>query len=119
MMGELVLAEEVRAARQQALTHLLLGFVGGAVAAWAWTDPWGVLGILPGLRGVVTFLAAASCLYELGVGIQYYQKATHLAGVPGAAPGPTLAGPLPCRRCARPLIPGAPECAVCGEPARV
>jgi hypothetical protein len=115
MMGELVLAEEVRAARQKALTHLLLGFVGGALAAWAWADPWGVLRILPGLGGIVAFLAAASALYELGVGVQYYQKASRLAEIPGGPPG--AAGPSPCRRCARPLLPGMADCAVCGEPA--
>jgi hypothetical protein len=26
------------------------------------------------------------------------------------------AAPGPCRRCARPLLPGAADCAVCGEP---
>jgi hypothetical protein len=119
MMGRLVMAEEVRAARQQALTHVLLAFVGGAFAGWCWTDPWGVLGFLPGLRGIVTFLAAAACLYELVVGAQYYQKASHLADVPaGASPGPGVEGPWPCRRCGRPRIPGEADCGICGEPAR-
>lgn len=118
MLGEVVLAEEVRAARQNAVGHLLLGLVGFAVAAWAWDDPWRVLSILPGLRGVTVFLAAASGLYELAVGVQHWQKASHLAEVPGAAPGAGRSEPVPCRRCARPLLPGAADCVVCGEPVR-
>lgn len=114
--GEVVLAEEVRAARHQAFKHLLLGVVGGAVAGWVWMDPWRVLSILPGLRGIVTFLAVAAALYELVVGAQFWQKASRLEEAP-RMPSPDLDRGLDrCRRCVRPLLPGAGSCAVCGEP---
>lgn len=113
--GEVVLAEEVRQARQQAVKHLLLGVVGGAVAAWVWQDPWQLFWLIPGLRGIVTFLAVAAALYELAAGIQFWQKASRLEEAPARSPGQEDRLDR-CRRCARPLLPGAGSCAICGEP---
>lgn len=114
--GDVVLAEEVRQARQAAVGHLLLGLVGGAVAAWTWQDPWQVLSWFPGLRGIVAFLAVAAALYELASGIQHWQKANRLAEVPAGREA-SVEPAAGCRRCGRPLLPGRQDCAVCGEPA--
>ena len=108
--------EQVRADRAKGLGHVLLGVLGFVFAAIVW-EWW----FLP-LRGPVVLVAAGAGLYELVVGLQYYQKASRLEELgPEAARArsPDAMGPMPCRRCNRVLLPGQAACAVCGEPATV